>query len=184
MLVEDLGIDETNGSNHLLQTQHLPLHIPYYPHNPISNSAKLIKPSLILQFHRLTSSSPHPSHRTQFTVGTYSRPRKHCKHRTPQHTPPHNHPPRPHNLLIPQLPPQIPHQMPHPIEPVKPERQPHRKLQHPLHHRMQISKRFCKVHALEVPTEQGSEEVGGAEEVETPAEKGAGYTVEGGEVPG
>ena len=103
--------------------------------------------------------------------------------RAPHKRQPHNQPTRPLNLHITQLPPKIPDQMPNAIERVKAERQRDPELDHKFRHGSQAAEHFRQVRALEVPAQQGGDEVCGAEDVEAPREDGARDPVQSGGVP-
>jgi hypothetical protein len=126
--------------------------------------------------------NPHPSQPLTATQSTYtshkSQPQR--RHRTN----PHHRPPRPNNLLVRQLGARIPHQMSQPIESMVREWERHASLEEDFRHDGPGREGGCEGGALQVPPEQGGDEVGGAEDVDAPAEGGAGDTVEGTAVPG
>ena len=100
------------------------------------------------------------------------------------HTQPHHRPPRHNHLPIRHLRPRIPNQMPQPIESVEREWKRHRALEQHLRDNRPGGEGGGQGGGFEMPAEEGRDEVGGAEDVDSAGEGGTGDAVEGAGVPG
>lgn len=96
----------------------------------------------------------------------------------------HHRPTSSNNALVLEIQRQIPNQMPNAIK--RMERKGHRnnELQSSLHQQRQASKRRSHARRIQVPAEQGRDEICGTENVEPAGENAAGDTVQCGENPG
>lgn len=124
---------------------------------------------------------------TNFPIPTNPAPPPHSNHRQnrrPRHRQPNNRPPGPLHLLITQLPPHIPHQMPDAIQPMIRKREGRCELGRDLQGHGPRGERRRHAGRLQVPAEQRRDQVGGAEDVEAPAEDRARDPVQRRAVPG
>ena len=87
--------------------------------------------------------------------------------------------PRPIDPLVRQLPPSIPNQMPNAVKRMEGKRHRNTEFDEQLRSKRQRPERSRHTSTVEMPSEQGSAEVGRAKNVEAPAEDAAGDAIEG-----